>query len=91
MAFLMSGESDPFIPAEPCTVTDGPHYGYEDQRRFLVADAGTRDGAASARVVLWRCRHCAVLLVGVGRTDAPLDGEPDAYGQEFTWLQESAG
>jgi hypothetical protein len=94
MSFLMSGESAPFSPAEPCTVTDGPHYGDEDQRRFLVADATTRDGAASARIVIWRCRFCKVLLVGIGRTDVSLDRESgnfDAYGQEFTWLQESSG
>ena len=91
MTFLMSGECTPFRPAEPCPVMNGPHYGDEDQRRFLVADAATRNGAASARVVLWRCRHCKVLLVGVGRADIPLDGDSGAYGQEFTWLEESAG
>jgi hypothetical protein len=86
--FLMSGGDMPFVPAEPCVLTGGPHHGNQDQSAFLVADATTKDRSASARFALWRCEECGTLLVGIGATDVPLGGNESAYAQEFTWLEQ---
>ena len=94
-AFLMTGAAAPFTLAEPCPVMDGPHCGNPEVSAFMVADATTRDGTATIRVVMWRCRYCGVLVTGIGhprgnpdssRADRVNTAAVDA--QEFTWLQE---
>lgn len=89
-AFMMTGGASPFRVADACLVTQGPHIAPREQGAFLVADAATRDRSATVRVVAWRCQFCGVLLVGIGRTDAPIDSEPGSgvHLQEFTWLEE---
>jgi hypothetical protein len=91
-AFRMSGMGASFRPAGACPVMNGPHVAPVQERGFMLADAATADGTASARLVLWRCQFCGTLLTGIGRSDVPVgDGEPGtgAAGQEFTWLEEN--
>jgi hypothetical protein len=91
-AFRMSGMGASFRPAGACPVMNGPHAAPGSERGFMVADAATADGTASARLVLWRCQFCGTLLTGIGRSDVPVgDGAPGtgAAGQEFTWLEEN--
>jgi len=77
-----------FRLAESCPVAEvwanGQYMSHQGGEDHLVADATTRGGGAAIRLVLWRCVHCGVLLVGVGRAD-----EAPAEDQEFTWLEET--
>lgn len=84
------GAGGEFRPAQSCPVAETlgsgaymSHVGDEDSH--MVADASTRDGTASVRIVLWRCVYCGALLAGLGTTDS----EPRAD-QEFTWLERPA-
>jgi hypothetical protein len=90
-SFLMTGGSAPFRPPGTCPGSGGPHYGSPGEGSYLVADAATKDGSASARVALWRCRLCGSLLVGIGRAGVPVDAAPGTgvHAQEFTWLEDT--
>ena len=61
-----------------------------DNENFLVADAATKDASAAVRIAIWRCQHCGMLLVGIGRQDGALDADmgEGVHAQRFTWLEE---
>jgi hypothetical protein len=82
------GDGGEFLLAGSCPVAEqwanGEYMSHQgDPDDYLVADAATRGGSASARIALWRCVHCGTLVVGL----ATCDDEP-SEDQDFTWLQQ---
>jgi hypothetical protein len=96
MSFIAVMPGGPFRPAKSCpAMKDMPgeyfsHHGMPDNEKFLVADAATKDASAAVRIVTWRCQHCGVQLVGIGRQDGDLDADmgEGVHAQRFTWLEE---